>query len=180
MAEELSEKRWKRPKTRNDLIERLMKYDWGVQMGILNYMRQFNTWAELWADLEFRETGRRPLQPHVELLGTKPDVIIIEDVPNQTHGIAGNTSFEWKPRALKSIKIEVQRKHPDVEEMRNVTPKPECSVAESLDRIEEILAEPEPEECPDCRDAKRHAYSDATTPGFFYMTCSKHRSMEGK
>ena len=29
--------------------------------------------------------------------------------------------------------------------------------------------------CPDCREAKAHAYSDATTPGFFYTECEKHR-----
>jgi hypothetical protein len=29
--------------------------------------------------------------------------------------------------------------------------------------------------CADCREAKRHAYSDATTPGFFYDRCEKHR-----
>lgn len=31
-------------------------------------------------------------------------------------------------------------------------------------------------ECPDCQAAKRHAYSDGTTPGFFYTECDKHRS----
>lgn len=30
--------------------------------------------------------------------------------------------------------------------------------------------------CPDCRKAAKHAYSDATTPGFFYDTCEKHRT----
>jgi hypothetical protein len=29
--------------------------------------------------------------------------------------------------------------------------------------------------CPDCIAAKKHAYSDATTPGFFYTECEKHR-----
>jgi len=29
--------------------------------------------------------------------------------------------------------------------------------------------------CPDCQAAKRHAYSDATTPWFFYTECEKHR-----
>lgn len=29
-------------------------------------------------------------------------------------------------------------------------------------------------ECPDCCEAKRHAYSDATTPGLFKPYCSKH------
>lgn len=28
--------------------------------------------------------------------------------------------------------------------------------------------------CPGCREAKRRAYSDATTPGFFHDKCSKH------
>ncbi|HEX5426530.1 MAG TPA: hypothetical protein VFW94_23485 [Candidatus Acidoferrales bacterium] len=31
--------------------------------------------------------------------------------------------------------------------------------------------------CPDCQAAKRHAYSDATTPGFFYTECDRHRKM---
>jgi hypothetical protein len=30
------------------------------------------------------------------------------------------------------------------------------------------------EQCEDCRAAKKHAYSDATTPGFFYPFCMKH------
>jgi hypothetical protein len=29
--------------------------------------------------------------------------------------------------------------------------------------------------CPDCVAARKHAYSDATTPGFFYTACDKHR-----
>jgi hypothetical protein len=32
--------------------------------------------------------------------------------------------------------------------------------------------------CSDCRDCAKHAYSDATTPEFFYDMCSRHR--EGK
>ena len=31
-----------------------------------------------------------------------------------------------------------------------------------------------PDPCPDCAEAARHAYSDATTPGFFSPRCSKH------
>ncbi len=30
------------------------------------------------------------------------------------------------------------------------------------------------EQCEDCQKAKKHAYSDATTPGFFYPFCMKH------
>jgi hypothetical protein len=29
--------------------------------------------------------------------------------------------------------------------------------------------------CADCDACARHAYSDATTPGFFYNKCEKHR-----
>ena len=29
--------------------------------------------------------------------------------------------------------------------------------------------------CADCDECARHAYSDATTPGFFYSKCEKHR-----
>jgi hypothetical protein len=29
--------------------------------------------------------------------------------------------------------------------------------------------------CPDCIEAKKHAYSDATTAGFFFTECPKHR-----
>lgn len=29
--------------------------------------------------------------------------------------------------------------------------------------------------CKDCNEAARHAYSDATTPGFFSPKCEKHR-----
>ena len=32
-----------------------------------------------------------------------------------------------------------------------------------------------PYSCADCRAAMKHAYSDATTPGFFYDRCEKHR-----
>ena len=31
--------------------------------------------------------------------------------------------------------------------------------------------------CPDCREAMKHAYSDKTTPGFFYDRCEKHRRL---
>ena len=31
------------------------------------------------------------------------------------------------------------------------------------------------ERCADCNEAAKHAYSDATTPGFFSPKCSKHR-----
>lgn len=41
-----------RPRTRNDLIERLMKYEWGRQLDILRYMRKFETWDALYADLD--------------------------------------------------------------------------------------------------------------------------------
>lgn len=34
-----------------------------------------------------------------------------------------------------------------------------------------------PYECPDCCEAMKHAYSDATTPGFFYDRCEKHRKL---
>lgn len=32
-------------------------------------------------------------------------------------------------------------------------------------------------DCADCQAAKKHAYSDATTPGFFYTECTKHRQL---
>ena len=32
-----------------------------------------------------------------------------------------------------------------------------------------------PATCPDCDKAASHAYSDATTPGFFFNKCAKHR-----
>ena len=31
--------------------------------------------------------------------------------------------------------------------------------------------------CADCQAAMKHAYSDATTPGFFYDRCEKHRKL---
>lgn len=37
---------------------------------------------------------------------------------------------------------------------------------------DEVVAE---EDCPDCRKATAHAYSDSTTPGFYYTKCEKHR-----
>lgn len=55
MNEELA--KWQRPRTRNDLIERLMKFDWGTQLNILDYMRKFQTWDALYEDLRKRETG---------------------------------------------------------------------------------------------------------------------------
>ena len=39
---------------------------------------------------------------------------------------------------------------------------------------EEILKR-EIANCPACQACRRHAYSDATTPGFFYTECEKHR-----
>lgn len=32
--------------------------------------------------------------------------------------------------------------------------------------------------CFDCNEAKRHAYSDSTTPGFFFDKCDYHRLKE--
>jgi hypothetical protein len=57
MLEKFCNGEWKRPRTRNDLIERLMKFDWGTQLGILAYMRRFQTWDALYEDLRRRETG---------------------------------------------------------------------------------------------------------------------------
>jgi len=43
--------------------------------------------------------------------------------------------------------------------------------------LEAVLATAPPEQagCPDCDEAAKHAYSDATTPGFFYSKCERHR-----
>ncbi|MDE2105473.1 MAG: hypothetical protein KGL39_50060 [Patescibacteria group bacterium] len=40
-----------------------------------------------------------------------------------------------------------------------------------------LLVSDEIANCPDCIAAKKHAYSDATTPGFFYTECERHRNM---
>lgn len=40
---------------------------------------------------------------------------------------------------------------------------------------QKALAATAPRECPDCLDAQRLAYSDATTPGFLEPFCSKHK-----
>jgi hypothetical protein len=55
MLEKLSNGEWQRPRTRNDLIERLMKFEWGTQLNILAYMRRFQTWDALYEDLRMRE-----------------------------------------------------------------------------------------------------------------------------
>jgi hypothetical protein len=55
MSEQLQPSKWQRPRTRNDLIERLMKFEWGTQLDILAYMRRFKTWNELYEDLRMRE-----------------------------------------------------------------------------------------------------------------------------
>ena len=34
-----------------------------------------------------------------------------------------------------------------------------------------------PEACEECKAAKRHAYSDATTPGFFHTGCERHSGL---
>jgi hypothetical protein len=34
-----------------------MKFDWGTQLNILDYMRKFQTWDALYEDLRKRETG---------------------------------------------------------------------------------------------------------------------------
>ena len=48
---------------------------------------------------------------------------------------------------------------------------PPSDFQQSVDTAKEIA------NCPDCQAAKKHAYSDATTPGFFYTECDKHRKM---
>jgi hypothetical protein len=42
-----------------------------------------------------------------------------------------------------------------------------------------LLNEAAAEHCADCKAAKRHAYSDATTPGFFNNRCVKHQGRIG-
>ena len=51
-----------------------------------------------------------------------------------------------------------------------------------LEKIDAVLAKVRDGErqveianCSDCQACARHAYSDATTPGFFYTECEKHR-----
>ncbi len=51
------ESNWTRPRTRNDLIERLMKYGWNDQWKILQWMKQFQTWDALYDELQRMETG---------------------------------------------------------------------------------------------------------------------------
>ena len=49
-----------------------------------------------------------------------------------------------------------------------------------INRLLELDAQDQPfnpYDCPDCREAMKHAYSDATTPGFFYDRCEKHRRL---
>lgn len=59
-----------RPKTRNDLIERLMKYEWGRQLNVLAYMRKFDTWDELYADLD-RMAAPRNVTPELKQIEEK-------------------------------------------------------------------------------------------------------------
>jgi NTP pyrophosphatase (non-canonical NTP hydrolase) len=40
----------------------------------------------------------------------------------------------------------------------------------------ELAGQPGSQPGPDCDEAAKHAYSDATTPGFFEPKCSKHRA----
>lgn len=55
-----------------------------------------------------------------------------------------------------------------------------CSDAEwaNLQKLSEVAeAAPTADGCKDCDEAAKHAYSDATTPGFFSPKCSKHAAM---
>lgn len=36
----------------------------------------------------------------------------------------------------------------------------------------------QPERCAECDACARHAYSDATTPGFFFDKCERHRRVD--
>lgn len=51
-----------------------------------------------------------------------------------------------------------------------------CVLAE-IDALEAATTK-QPELCPDCADAARLAYSDATTPGFFNPKCAKHSAKQ--
>lgn len=44
------------------------------------------------------------------------------------------------------------------------------------------MSEPKREDgrCSECEKAAKHAFSDATTPGFFYSRCEKHRLEDGR
>lgn len=135
MSDDLSTKRWKRPRTRNDLIERLMKYEWGRQLDILAYMRQFKTWDELWKDLERRETGPAYEPSPTEKFAAAMDkaateyceanknggIAELEDAPERTGG--PNTPVE-------AALIEGSNPSPPTED-----------VAASLDRIEQIITD---------------------------------------
>lgn len=54
--------RTNRPRTRNDVFERIMRYpEWENQ--VLSYMSQFKTWDELYEDMERRESNMRDVTP---------------------------------------------------------------------------------------------------------------------
>lgn len=55
--------------------------------------------------------------------------------------------------------------------------------ASSLTAVNRIIASraaKEKQECPDCKAAREHGYSDATTPGFFYTECPIHSPEKDK
>lgn len=56
---------------------------------------------------------------------------------------------------------------------------PLCKIGKALAQLDagKEVAE---KDCPDCQAAKRHAYSDATTPGFFFTQCDRHRTAPEK
>lgn len=51
-----------------------------------------------------------------------------------------------------------------------------CSNGSTHISAMKALASIPKERCLDCEACAKHAYSDATTPGFFYDKCEKHRS----
>ena len=54
----------RRPLSVADLAELIIEHDFGIQMGVLEYMRQFRTWDKLYDDLERRlnEKANHPIR----------------------------------------------------------------------------------------------------------------------
>lgn len=122
-----------RPRTFGDLVERLIKYDWGRQLDILEYMKRFQTWDALYADLEKRHYeasapewhGKFPLRwdsfEGIDLAtGADETVVVVTQRPKKPRifGMAGNQTYDGGKFSDPIEYCEVD----DRPKIRNVTP----------------------------------------------------------
>lgn len=118
-----------RPRTFGDLVDRLMKYDWGRQLDILEYMKRFQTFDALYADLDKRQNDAtvpeyhgKPPRVAIDLAaGVDQTAIVVSQRPKKPRifGIAGNQIYDGGKFIASAIEYTEIDQRPNI---RDVTP----------------------------------------------------------